>query len=78
MAAAEKPPAAGRTAEDVLAAFVRAQLAVTGQVLADLCRGSAYGIWTALLESGAAREDVELLHAWLRDHPAASAAPAAA
>ena len=74
MAAAANPPARPAvTTEDALAAYIRAQLAVTSQMLADLGRGSPYGIWNALLQSGATREDVELLHAWLRDHPAAAA-----
>jgi hypothetical protein len=77
MATTAKLPAASCTVEDVLAACIRAQLAVTGQLLADLGRGSAYGIWQAFLQSGATREDVELLHAWLRDHPPASTTAAA-
>lgn len=78
MAAAAKPATASHAVEDVLAAYIRAQLAVTGQLLSDLGRGSAYGIWQSLLHSGATLEDVELLHAWLSGHQPASTPDATA
>lgn len=60
-----------------LAAHIRIMNAAFVTLAADLGRGSAYGPWQALLQAGANREDIELVHAWLREHQAASPAAGA-
>jgi hypothetical protein len=73
--ATAKPAAAGRALEDVLAAHIRSVLAVLGQVLADMGRGSPHGANHAMALAGASLADVETVRAFLAAHPAPGASP---